>query len=426
MDATSPEQQGQELYRPDELIVAIPHVNLVSSELRQLGEPPSEPDKDERLGLARLTLSNLRGVADKLEQEGSDRVKREIDARRKQRQSRPSLTGDEGSSPLDDLLVGLRERFAEKNVEWVPTIGKNRIIEPLTGAPYLSGGGEGPPKQATALDPRDAIWPGRGVRIGVLDTPLCEHPWLAGSYVAAPDALLPLDPPAPEGKIPSARAGHATFVAGLILQQAPGAQLEVSPVLDNRGEGTLWKAAQQIMGFAGSGVDILNLSFVCFTNDGEAPLVMATAIDRLGPEIVVVAAAGNYGDPRLVPDKWRARTRMPCWPAALDDVVAVGAVGLDGERAAFSPDAVWVDGHERGVDVKSTYVTGTVLGERLLETPAKDGKRTEKVEVVFKEPYGTWDGTSFAAATFSGKVAAGVVPGRRDAREVVRQLLGSH
>jgi hypothetical protein len=157
--------------------------------------------------------------------------------------------------------------------------------------------------------------------------------------------------------------GHATFVAGLILQQAPGAVLEISPVLDDLAEGTLWTAAQKIAGFAGSGVDILNLSFVCFTADGE--------------------------------------------------------------RAPFSPKAKWVDHSERGVDVQSTYVTGEVLGERLRKHRKQGEEPTETVPVTFTKPYATWDGTSFAAATFTGRIAAGVHPSHRDAREVVRDLLGS-
>src|SRR5205823_5768473 len=50
-----------------------------------------------------------------------------------------------------------------------------------------------------------------------------------------------------------------------------------------------------IVEFGRTGMDILNLSFACYTEDGQPPLALSTAIARLDPNIVVVAAAGNHG-----------------------------------------------------------------------------------------------------------------------------------
>jgi len=422
-----------EWYQGGEFVVALPHLRMVGAELERLGVKPTREDKDEYLGLALLTLpeANLEaavaalrgypgGIADSMQRAKEDRIALV-----------PSM---EGHYPLlDDLMAGLRALYAHENAGWKPTMGKNRIIAPVTGAPYISGGGEGPPVQSEGLGARVTLRPGLGVRVGVLDTGLIEHPWLADSYVAAPGARLPIKPPPPKGKdVPSAVVGHATFVAGLILQQAPGAKLEISQVLDEHAEGSVWEAAKAIAQFGGSGVDILNLSFACFTADGEAPLVLATAIDRLDPEIVVVAAAGNHGDPELTPPELPSlKPRTPAWPAALDDVVAVGAVDADGKRARFSPPgpeghAPWVDHGEVGVNVLSTYLEGEVLGERLVKDH-KTGKVSTKKErtAPFAPPWATWDGTSFAAATLSGRIAAGIRPGRVGAREALAQLLGS-
>jgi membrane-anchored mycosin MYCP len=424
MGATGWVKGRVESYQGDELVVALPHLRLVRSELERLGARPIEQDEDAGLGLALLTLPHDELPKAVAELARRPRVKAEMERARASRIERAPRLADDYPA-LDDLLVGLRTLFAEENGGWQPTLGKNRIIA-LSGAPYISGGGEGAPKRAAKLTLRDSLRPGRGVRIGVIDTKLCEHPWLDDSYDAAPGGLLPLDQARKGGKLASAVIGHATFVSGMILQRAPGATLEISPVLDDRAQGTVWKAAQRIVQFAGSGVDILNCSFVCFTDDDDAPLVLATAIDRLGPEVVVVAAAGNHGDPNAkseeLPD---LEPNKPSWPAALDEVVAVGAEDAKGERANFSPDAKWVDRYELGVDVRSTYVTGEVLGERLRPEPGPNGELTEKVELKFAEPYATWDGTSFAAATFSGRIAAGIQPGRLEAREVVRQLLDS-
>ncbi|HEV8651887.1 MAG TPA: S8 family serine peptidase [Actinomycetes bacterium] len=409
---------------------------MVGSELERLGVKPTREDKDEYLGLALLTLpeENLEAAVAALSAR-SDEIAASMQRAKDERIALvPSLRAN--YPPLNDLMAGLRALYAHENAGWRPTMGKNRIIAPVTGSPYISGGGEGPPEQSDGLSARVTLRPGLGVRVGVLDTGLIEHPWLADAYVAAPGAKLPLKPPPPKGKaIPSAVVGHATFVAGLILQQAPGAQLEISQVLDEQAEGSVWEAAKAIAQFEGSGVDILNLSFACFTADGEAPLVLATAIDRLDSEIVVVAAAGNHGDPRLRPKDLPGLTpRTPAWPAALDDVVAVGAVDADGKRAWFSPSgpegspdhAPWVDHSEVGVHVQSTYLEGEVCAERLIKDP-KTGKADTKKEKTapFAPPWATWDGTSFAAATLSGRIAAGIRPGRVSAREALAQLLSS-
>jgi subtilisin family serine protease len=92
---------------------------------------------------------------------------------------------------------------------------------------------------------------------------------------------------------------------------------------------------------------------------------------------VVVAAAGNHGTAR------RGRMAAPSYPAALDNVIAVGA--RNGTRAAdFSPTAPWVDAMAPGVDVVSTC------------DPNRDASAL----------FGTWSGTSFAAAVVSGAIAA--------------------
>ena len=207
------------------------------------------------------------------------------------------------------------------------------------------------------------------------------------------------EPGAPQSPVAQSEiAGHATFVTGLILSQAPGAVVEIYRVLDDEGIADSWSVAQRIARAGQEGLDVLNLSFVCFTDDGQPPLALATAIDRVPANTVVVAAAGNQGS---APEIAR---RRPAWPAALDDVVAVGAARVrGGGRAAFSPDQPWVDALACGVDLVSTYLIGSVS-----ESPGS---------AVRFEGYAQWSGTSFAAALVSGAIAAGVVPGRVHAQD---------
>jgi subtilisin family serine protease len=176
--------------------------------------------------------------------------------------------------------------------------------------------------------------------------------------------------------------------------------------LGDDGSANAWDVANHIVSFGEAGVDVLNLSFVCYTSDGEAPLVLANAINRLQPGTVVVAAAGN-----LAPD---TQSPGPAWPAAFDRVIAVGASDEHGRSAPFSPQAPWVDILSPGTNVTSTFLDGPVR----IGTKSTEGSRTFK-------GFAAWSGTSFAAARVTGTIAAGVLPGRISARESLDNLLST-
>ena len=429
-------QQGAiEEYEDNELVVAISDLAAVRGALGRISVDGGKEDPEERLGLALLPLQDVATGAAELRRDHSGLVERVVEAKRP--------TGTEPSD-LDLIICWLRERFSSAYDGWVPTIGKNRVIDPVRGLPYLGGGGEGDPHfggygdpktssganggtsaQASLLNapspewPRRPAEPGQGVRVGVLDTQLYPNEWLAGGYIAAGNDLLP-DPGAEDSPLP-ASAGHATFIAGLILHQAYGAELVIRPVLDEKAVGKVWDAAKHIAGFIGSGVDILNLSFGCYTDDGEPPLVLARAVSLVSAEILLVAAAGNHGNidelkksGALPADSWAKglTPKTPVWPAAFDEVIAVGAT--DGnELAPFSPKTPWVDLTAPGVNVQSTYLKGEVK----LSSPGGSPTAT------FSNGFAYWNGTSFSAATVSGAVAAKIVPGRRNARQALASIL---
>lgn len=427
-----------EAYEENQLAVAISDLRAVRNALTEYAVGLHHEEQDPRLGLALLTLQNVSAAVEQLQRNDSGLVGRASQARW------PSGPPS-GSQPsdLDLLIYSLRERFRKEYAGWVPTIGKNRVIEPVRGLPYIGGGGEGDPYFGGSGDPRtgpsaDARtiaqtalpsglppgWrqprakdPGKGVRVGVLDTRVYPHEWLAGSYFTAGDELLDL-PPAGKPLL-SASAGHATFIAGLILRQAPGAELDIRPVLNDNAVGKAWDVAKEMASFVGSGVDILNMSFGCYTDDGEPPLVLARAVSLLSAEILLIAAAGNHGDIdqlralNQVPDEsWtRGLTPVtPVWPAAFDQVTAVGA--SDGNQvAAFSPQTPWVDLLAPGVDVASTYLTGQVEPS----TPGAESPLTF-------DGFADWNGTSFSAATVSGAVAAKIQQCRCAAPEALEHI----
>ncbi|OPG14322.1 S8/S53 family peptidase [Microbispora sp. GKU 823] len=155
--------------------------------------------------------------------------------------------------------------------------------------------------------------------------------------------------------------------------------------------------------------DILNLSLGCFTLSGGPPLVIARAIERLAPRVLVVAAAGNHGAlPHLSSGRSR---RSACWPAAVPPVVAVGAYGtVDGHPVmpGWSPDLPWVACLAPGEGVVGSYLTGEV---------DIDGRRQTF------QGHARWSGTSFSAALVTGAVAARTVPGSVTPRQALDKLL---
>ena len=377
--AATPQDTGQ-------LAVALGHQAIVVNALEALGVRSSVADTSPELGLALLNLH-------------------EDDVR---------STAGSAKKPLDEVLRRLYAHFKQLyKSDWVPTIGKNRTVDRVGAAApkhNIGGGGEGLPQTLTAEQRPRYERPATGPTptVAIADTRIYAHPALAGSYLASEAGPFgEVDGPFPY------HAGHATFVAGLVLQWAPLARLEIYPVLDENGEAESWELAKRLVRLSRSGVDVLNLSLGCLTDDDEPPLVLATAIDRLDLGTVVVASAGNHA--AVASDRPK-----PMWPAALDDVVAVGAVTRKGKAPTWSqtPErAPWIDVVAPGVDVRSTFLSGAV---RLPHPPPPDLPAGDRLPDEF-DGYAAWSGTSFAAATVSGAIAH-VVAGERDARTALEEL----
>jgi len=379
-------------FKVDEIVVALPHQDLV---LRELAAAPGQTAaarvtaSDSRLGLSVISVTHA---------DGPD-----------------SADG----AALNRLLAVVRANCAARYDGWAPTMGKNRLLDRIDGAGHIDGGGGvggaghidggggGLPVPAEAGDvaPGAGLDRGRDVRVAVLDTKIFPHPDLAGRFnTDGPEALL-----RDAAGVPY-HAGHATFVAGLIKQRASRAVMNIHNALDNEAEATAWDVARKMVEFADDGVGVLNLSMGCFTDDGQPPLLFARAVELLTPDIVIVAAAGNHGAGDSI---YQVTPKTPFWPAALDDVVAVGAHDGDGRRAAFSPATPWVTLSAPGVDVVSTFLSGKVT------VPSGAGS----TELRSYDGYASWSGTSFSAAIVSGEIAAGTIPGERAPREALNDLL---
>ena len=402
-------------YYTAEFVVALKHLDRVKKTLEDSHVRYDDVKCSPDLGLALVKLSNDKTAATRINEALEDE-------QRKRNRAATVPDPRTAHTDLDRFIWGLRELFATRSAGWSPTVGKNRLVgDVIDGVGKVShGGGDMPTALKRGFGARsklseDLASKGKGVRVAVLDTSISSHEWLAGGWVSPPDGVLAAR------KQQAVTAGHATFVAGLVLDQAPACVVEARRLLsDEFGQATSWEAATAIAEIGKTRPDILNLSFVCYTEDGQAPLALATAIDQLDSETVVVAAAGNHGDLKLEREgeveNWdEDDRRKPAWPAALDGVVAIGAAHRNGKQAKFTPaDVMWIDALAQGVKVRSTFVTASV-------DVTEDGDRSPVVKPF--AGWASWSGTSFAAASVSGKIAAATVPGEVSARQAWESIL---
>jgi hypothetical protein len=252
----------------------------------------------------------------------------------------------------------------------------------LTGEPRLQGG----PGSSVRLATLPKTLPlrtsrrgdGKGVRIAVLDTGMFDHQWLT-AVQRAPGAADVWDVE-PDGYA-DAETGHGTFIAGLILQVAPAAEVYVVKVLDSHGVGDD-AAVAQAMEQLPQDIDIVNLSLGGYTDGDSAPLAIACALNAMRKQRnVVVAAAGNNASAR------------PFWPAAFKQVLAVGAVDQKDShwrKADFSNYGWWVDAAARGVNLASTFSKGVT------KVAQSDKPDPSDPSITF-EGWAAWDGTSFSS-----------------------------
>ena len=259
-----------------------------------------------------------------------------------------------------------------------PILKGEGAAEPAPGLAALT---DGPKVQEAALT------------VAVIDSGVTAKPrtdgWLAEP--ATPTDIDPLDAfpvGAPDGFLDFG-AGHGTFVAGIVRQVAPAARVQVYRAVDSDGIGSEVDVAKAMLRAAEDGARILNLSLGSETEEDQPPLAIRAALDLLAelhPDVLVVAAAGN------------SDSTAPSWPAAFRDVVSVGALGVDRQRASFSNHGPWVDCAAIGAGVLSTYVEG-------VENPFVDPAVDPTPDTFEEDPWATWSGTSFSAPQIAAAVA---------------------
>ena len=232
-------------------------------------------------------------------------------------------------------------------------------------------------------------WPiatGTGIRVAVIDSGIdYNHPDLAANYVGGHDF-------ANDDGDPMDDHGHGTHVAGTIAAAmnnltgdpaeeegvagvAPDAQILAYKVCYPDGTCSDFAIQQAIARAITDGARVINMSL------GESAYSQSldeAVQDAWNAGLVVVAGAGNDGNTGLF------------YPAALPNVISVGAFDEDHRRASFSNYGSWVDLSAPGNVILSSYPLSSCT---LTTTPGDTGCYT-------------WlSGTSMATPHVSGAAA---------------------
>ena len=241
-----------------------------------------------------------------------------------------------------------------------------------------------------------------GPTIGVLDTGICPHKFCVGCFFAPASSIYDDESQVwrDDGPVNEA-SSHATFITGIIAQQAPNARVIVLKVLDDESASTnVIGLAEGVVQLRQMGAQVVNLSLVTTgPADVDYAFPIEVALEQLGPDIPVIAAAGNQSRSKRV------------WPAGLDNVLAVGAAEPRPEkggwqRTEFSNFGPWVNLWAPGREVISTYI----------DFPNDKGRNRDR-------SWAKWDGTSFSAAIVTGRVAALMESDGSTAWEAVNRIL---
>lgn len=263
----------------------------------------------------------------------------------------------------------------------------------------------------------------RDITVAVIDTGVSSQArsdgWLDEIHVAEADVdpLYEASPPDDDGLGTfDFCAGHGTFVAGILRQVAPYADVLARRAIGQDGIGVDVDVAIAMVQAFEAGADILNLSLGTEMPNDQPPVATMVALEILGErcaeqerDVVVVAAAGNNGN------------RRPVFPAAFSGmphisvpVVSVAALSMDYEPTDFSTSGFWVTCSTAGEAVLSTFVRGR-------ETIEID--RHGPDVFLGENPWAVWTGSSFATPQISGAIARRCQEYDESPREALTWLL---
>ena len=322
--------------------------------------------------------------------------------------------GELGPEELADLARNLRARGFSASLTNIQCTAPVHKAPPLEPGPNNSPapGVQARMRRMTAEGPMTS---GTPAMVAIIDTGIDRQrlPNVAGE----PDLMheFPLgESPAQRAQYLDFDAGHGTFVAGIVLQIAPDANIKVYRAVDSDGIGSEVTVACKMIQAVLEGYKIINLSLSCQTQDDFPPIAIQAALEVIreiemeretpaSHRALFIAAAGNYGNTK------------PAWPAAFHGVVSVAGLAPGLQPSLWSSRGFWVNCSTIGEGVLSTYV------------PGRESPLITSTPVVFPapDPWALWSGTSFAAPQIVGVLAQAFQDSEIPPRQALGELLAT-
>lgn len=288
---------------------------------------------------------------------------------------------------------------------------------------------------------------GRRPVVAVLDTGCGEHPWLPETivtrYPKLDERVIGLDDKrtdpetfgdqagAFDGWLDSS-AGHGTFIAGVVRQVCPEADLVSIRVADSEGnvlEGDFLLALRSLVKSmlrsprqGGRRIDVINLSIGFYHETPDTGLFDKTLAELLlrarREGCTIVCSAGNDATSRpTFPAalwRWPGRDFVAPDSTSVSPHLAVGALNPNGTVALFSNIGGWVSTFAPGASVLSSFpaLNGGLQAEVRSD---RDELRRETIDpddfrTARSAGYALWSGTSFAAPYVAGMIARELAP----------------
>jgi subtilisin family serine protease len=226
-------------------------------------------------------------------------------------------------------------------------------------------------------------------------------------------------------------AGHGTFVAGMVHQGCPDADIlswRIVPSFGSLVEKDWIIALAQILELVtrhskkqpgGRAIDVLSLSMGYYHEAPEDslldPIIQEIMVEfgRLGT--IVVCSAGNDATARPSYPAAFAPWSDGAGPVKVDrnrvPLVSVGAMNPSGASdAMFSNAGPWVRTYVKGAAVVSTMPPYNSGGQPYSSTVAYDRLRECIDPDDFRSGFAVWSGTSFSAPLLAGELATALLP----------------
>lgn len=168
--------------------------------------------------------------------------------------------------------------------------------------------------------------------------------------------------------------GHGSHVSGIVAAStdngigtaglAWAARVMAVKVGDAQGQISDADAAQGIRYAADNGAKIINLSFGGTGTALDFAILQEAITYAHDKGSLIVASAGNCGDPATYQQQGCTELSPSIYPAAGQNVVAVGATDKDNKRASFSEFGPYVDLTAPGVEIYSAWLNSSYASAR--------------------------------------------------------------